>query len=71
VIARRERRSSRVLTNGITWRRSCGDDHTTALNRGGRWCFDGEMVSGARMRDWCRVGAMDNEGTLIEPFIVS
>jgi hypothetical protein len=23
-----------------------------ALDRGGRWCFDGEMVSGARRRDW-------------------
>jgi hypothetical protein len=27
-----------------------GDDHTTTLNRGGRWCSDGEMVLGAWRR---------------------
>jgi hypothetical protein len=56
VIAQRERERERdevvgVLTNGATWRRSCGDGHTTTLNRGGRWCSDGEMVLSAR-RDW-------------------
>jgi hypothetical protein len=43
-----------VLTNDSTWRRSCGDDHMTALNRGGKWCSDGEMVSGVRRRNWSR-----------------
>jgi hypothetical protein len=56
VIARREREREReevvgVLTNGATWRRSCGDGHTTALKRGDRWCSDGEMVPGVRRRD--------------------
>jgi hypothetical protein len=46
----------RLLTNGATWRRSCGDDHTTVLNRGSRWCSDGEMVLGVRMRDWSQGG---------------
>jgi hypothetical protein len=26
-----------VFTNVVTWRQSCGDGHTTLLNRGGRW----------------------------------
>jgi hypothetical protein len=57
VIARRERESEReedvgVFTNGTTWRRSCRDGHMTALNRGGRWCSDGEMVSSTRRIDW-------------------
>jgi hypothetical protein len=59
VIAQREREREeviRVLINDATWRRSCGDYHTTALNRGGRWCSDGEMVPGARRRDWSRGG---------------
>jgi hypothetical protein len=64
VIAQREREREReeeeevvrVLTNGATWRRSCGDGHTTTLNRGGRWCSDGEMVPGVRRRDWSRGG---------------
>jgi hypothetical protein len=41
-----------VLTNGASWRRSYGDGHTMTLNRGRRWCSDGEMVLGARRRDW-------------------
>jgi hypothetical protein len=41
----------RVLTNSATWRRSCEDSHTTALNKGGRWFSDGEMVPGMRRRD--------------------
>jgi hypothetical protein len=40
-----------VLTNGGAWRRSCGDGHMMTLNRGGRWCFDGEMIPSARRRD--------------------
>jgi hypothetical protein len=51
-IARREREGGEefvgVLTNGVDWRRSYGDGHTTALNRGGRWCSDGEMVPDVR-----------------------
>jgi hypothetical protein len=36
VIAWREREEIvEVLTNDATWRRSCGDGHTIALNRGG------------------------------------
>jgi hypothetical protein len=72
MIAQREREREeviRVLTNGTTWRWSCGDDHTTALNRGGRWCFDGDMVSGARRRDWSQGGVVENEGALIASFI--
>jgi hypothetical protein len=45
----------RVLNNGATWRRRCGDGHMMALNRGGQWSFDGEMVLGAR-RDWSQGG---------------
>jgi hypothetical protein len=57
VIGRREREEVvGVLTNGATWRRSCRDNHTTALNRSGRWCSDGEMVLGTRRRDWSRGG---------------
>jgi hypothetical protein len=46
VIAWKEREREReyvigVLTIGATWRRSYEDGHTTVLNRGGRWCFDG------------------------------
>jgi hypothetical protein len=57
----RERKREReepvgVLTNGVTWRRSCGYGHTTSLNRGGRWYFDGEMVQGTRSRDWSQDG---------------
>jgi hypothetical protein len=55
VIAQREREREeeviRVLTNDVTWRRSCGDGYTTTLNRGGRWCSDGEMIPYARRRD--------------------
>jgi hypothetical protein len=40
-----------VLTNGATWRRSYRDGHMTTLNRGGRWCSDGEMILGVRRRD--------------------
>jgi hypothetical protein len=46
----------RALTNGTAWRWSCGDGHTTALNRGGRWCTDGEIVPDVRRRDWSRGG---------------
>jgi hypothetical protein len=49
VVAQRERERERVigvLTNDVTWRWSYGDGHTTAINRGGRWCSDGEMVLG-------------------------
>jgi hypothetical protein len=49
-----------VLTNGATWRRSCGDGHTTGLNRGGQWCSNVEVVLGTSRRDWSRVGAVDN-----------
>jgi hypothetical protein len=58
VIARREREREavRILTNGATWRQSYGDGHTMLLNRGGRWCSDGEMVLGAGMRDWRQGG---------------
>jgi hypothetical protein len=56
VITQREREREReeavgVLINGATWSRSYRDSHTTALNRGGRWCFNGEMVPDVRMRD--------------------
>jgi hypothetical protein len=56
VIAQKEREREReevieVLTNGGAWRRSCGDGHTMTLNRGDRWCFDGEMIPSARRRD--------------------
>jgi hypothetical protein len=61
VIARRERERVseevvRILTNGITWRRSCGDEHMTTLNRGSRWCSDGERVWVVRRRDWSWCG---------------
>jgi hypothetical protein len=70
MIARREReRVIGVLTNGATWRQSCGDDHSMMLNRGSRWCFDGEMVPGVRCRDWSRMGVVDNGDALIMPFI--
>jgi hypothetical protein len=45
-----------VLTNGATWIRSYKDGHTTALNRGDRWCLEGEMVLSTRRRDWSRGG---------------
>jgi hypothetical protein len=45
-----------VLTNDVTWRWSCENGQTTSLNRGGRWCSDGEMVSGVRRKDWSRGG---------------
>jgi hypothetical protein len=67
--SKREREVGGVLTNDATLRQSCGDDHTTALNRGDRWCFDGEMVLGVRRRVGVGVGAMDNEGALVAPFI--
>jgi hypothetical protein len=47
----RERRSSGAHTNDATWRPSYGDGETTVHNRDGRWCYDGEMVSGAWRRD--------------------
>jgi hypothetical protein len=57
VIDQREREEViRVLTNGATWRQSCGNGHTTALNRDGRWCSDGEMVPSTRRRDYSRGG---------------
>jgi hypothetical protein len=60
VIAWREREKEGevigVFTNGATWRWSCGDGHTTALNRGSRWCSDGEMFLGARKKDWSQGG---------------
>jgi hypothetical protein len=60
VIAQREREREEevldLLTNGATWRRSYVDDHTTALNRGSWWCSIGEIISGARRRDWSRTG---------------
>jgi hypothetical protein len=34
--SKREREVDGVLTNDATLRQSCGDDHTTALNRGDR-----------------------------------
>jgi hypothetical protein len=42
-----------------------------ALNRGGKWCSDGEMVPGVRRRDWSWVGMVDNRGALVAPFIGS
>jgi hypothetical protein len=42
-----------------------------ALNRGGRWYSDEEMVLGVRRRDWSQVGVMDNGGALVAPFIGS
>jgi hypothetical protein len=60
-----------VLTNGTIWWWSYGDGHTMALNRGGQWCSNREMILGARRRDWSRVGMVDNGGALIVPFIVS
>jgi hypothetical protein len=44
------------LINGATCRWSCGDGHTMVLNRGDRWCSDGEMVLGASRKDWSRGG---------------
>jgi hypothetical protein len=44
-----------VLTNVASWSLSCGDGHTTVLNRGGRWFSDWEMVPGVR-RYWSRGG---------------
>jgi hypothetical protein len=41
-----------LLTNDTTWRRSCGDSHTTVINRGDWWCSDGKIVSHIRRRDW-------------------
>jgi hypothetical protein len=52
VIAWREGEEVLVLTNGATWRRSCGDGHMTVLNRGGWWCSNGELVLGERRIDW-------------------
>jgi hypothetical protein len=40
-----------VLTNNATWSRSYKDGHTTTLNRGDQWCFDGEMIPRVRRRD--------------------
>jgi hypothetical protein len=60
-----------VLTNDATWRRSCRDGNTTTLNRGAWWCSDGEMVLGARRRDWSQSGWVDNGSALIAPFIGS
>jgi hypothetical protein len=45
-----------VLTIGATWRQSYKDGHTMTLNKDGRWCSNGEMVPGARRRDWSRGG---------------
>jgi hypothetical protein len=45
-----------ILTIDATWRQSYEDGHTTTLNRGSRWCSDGEMVPGTGRRDWSRVG---------------
>jgi hypothetical protein len=61
----------RILTNGTTWRRSCEDGHTMALNKGDQWCSDGEMISSTRMRDWSRGGAVDNRVALVVHFIGS
>jgi hypothetical protein len=61
----RERGGRRVLTNGTTWRRSCKDGHTTSLNRGDWWCYDGEMISNTRRRDWSQGGVMDNGGGVL------
>jgi hypothetical protein len=60
-----------VLTIDATWRRSCKDGNTTTLNRGAQWCSDGEMVLGARRRDWSKSGWVDNGSALIAPFIGS
>jgi hypothetical protein len=54
MIVQREREREEVVgahTNDATWRPSYGDGETTVLNRDGRWCYDGEMVSGAWRRD--------------------
>jgi hypothetical protein len=42
----------------------------TTLNRGNRWCSDGEMILSVR-RDWSQGGVKDNRGALIVPFIGS
>jgi hypothetical protein len=52
VIAWREGEEVLVLTNGATWRQSCGDVHMTVLNKGGWWCSNEELVLGVRRRDW-------------------
>jgi hypothetical protein len=44
-----------VLTNGTTWRQSCRDGHTTALNKGGRCCSDGERLELGWVRCLMRV----------------
>jgi hypothetical protein len=45
-----------VPTNDATWSRSCVDGYMMTLNRGVWWCFDGEMILGARRRGWSRGG---------------
>jgi hypothetical protein len=57
-----------VLTNGVTWRQSCGNDHTTEVVGGapismGRWFRARGGEIGAE------VGAVDNGGALVAPFI--
>jgi hypothetical protein len=60
----------RVLTNSATCRRSYGDGHMTALNRGDRRCSHGEMVLGARRRNWSWGGCNGQwGGGLVMPFI--
>jgi hypothetical protein len=71
VIAQREREREEVvgvLTNGATWRQSCGNDHTTEVVGGapismGRWFRARGGEIGAE------VGAVDNGGALVAPFI--
>jgi hypothetical protein len=36
------------------------DGGAAALNRGGRWCSDGEMFPGVRREDWSK-GGCDGE----------
>jgi hypothetical protein len=76
VIAWKEREREReyvigVLTIDATWRRSYEDGHITVLNRGGRWCSDGEMVPSVRRRDWSRGGCSRSWGALVTLFIGS
>jgi hypothetical protein len=67
-LEREREEPAEVLTNDATWRRSCGDDHTMALNRGGRWSSMGRWFQ-TRGEIEARVDAMDNGGSLVVPFI--
>jgi hypothetical protein len=70
VIAQRERERERERrSTGLSPMAPLGDGHTTTLNTDDWWCSDGEIVLGTRMRDWSRVGALDNGSALVAPFM--